>query len=152
MWDEGYDPDKNYIRFNKVTYDDGIYVCKEPCRGILPTDTSKWILVLKSYNLKGDFLYTDFYKLNDIVHFGVEKALYQCIKPTTPGISPYNEEYWIKRIDISDLMVQVTDYVGDVTSLYTAYDNGITVNHNLNGYVQCLAVVSGAGYGNAGLS
>jgi hypothetical protein len=145
-----YSPDIQYYPRNMIYFGNNTYINKVACKGIDPTDKTKWDIVVSSYKFKGDFLYTGIYVEGDIIHFGIEKAIYECIKPTTAGISPYNTDYWVKRVDISDLIVKVTDYVNDVTALYTAYDNGITITHNLNGYVECLVICQGSGFGNTG--
>ena len=49
VW-ETYDPEKNYILLNKVSYMGSSYVNIKPCRGVLPTNKECWLLIAE----KGD--------------------------------------------------------------------------------------------------
>lgn len=44
LWEE-YNPDKKYVPMNKVAYEGQSYVNFVPCQGILPTNTSHWLLI-----------------------------------------------------------------------------------------------------------
>ena len=44
VW-ENYNPNKNYVPMNKVVYVESCYINFEACKGILPTDTSKWLKI-----------------------------------------------------------------------------------------------------------
>lgn len=52
VW-ENYNPNKQYVPMNKVVYNGSCYINFVSCKGVLPTDTSKW-LKIASKGDKGD--------------------------------------------------------------------------------------------------
>lgn len=45
-----YDSTKQYVVGNMATYNGSTYRCKEACKGVVPTDTTYWLLIAKKGN------------------------------------------------------------------------------------------------------
>lgn len=43
---ESYNSTKTYYPLNKVTYNGSVYVCKVQCTGVVPTNTTNWLMVV----------------------------------------------------------------------------------------------------------
>lgn len=93
-WDQATTYESNDI----VKYGGNVYVYTYALKsaGVLPTDATRWALMIEGFNFQGEFSTTTNYKIGDgIAHGGV---VYISIKDST-NVTPPNPTYWSRFLD-----------------------------------------------------
>jgi len=121
-----YSSSTQYETNDVVKYGGNVYVYTYPLKaaGVLPTDTSRWALMVEGFNFIGVFSTTVNYKVGDAVaHGGV---VYVAVTDSY-GITPPNPTYWSRFLD-------GIQYEGEYNST-TPYQKNDVVNYGGSIYV-----------------
>lgn len=121
---EEFDPQRQYIKNNQVTYHGTTYiaVCEEPEVGAAPPERpDMWRIFAGGYGVLQDYSNSSPYVTRDLVRY--EYAIYLCIKNSDGGIAPTDTQHWMRLLSIKEMVDWWEDTKGQVEDALEKVDS-----------------------------
>lgn len=121
---EEFDPQRQYIKNNQVTYHGTTYiaVCEEPEVGAAPPERpDMWRIFAGGYGVLQDYNNSSPYVTRDLVRY--EYAIYLCIKNSDGGIVPTDTQHWMRLLSIKEMVDWWEDTKGQVEDALEKVDS-----------------------------